>query len=203
VSLGAAAWIAWLLAPVAALLGFGRVGVAVALCTTVALVPVSALTSYARPPLFMLVPQIALGVVALGTPPRRWSRLAMTGLALTVAVTGLAAVSGPRIYYYSLLGTVQIAGLLLAVAVAATGVVFGMRRDPRGWWPALILLGPVLLLVMTWPTAVRSQPWPTWHAAVTASAVAVLAAAVAVPVTLWLRGRIRRHPAETCPACGR
>ncbi|GAA5192543.1 hypothetical protein GCM10023322_52390 [Rugosimonospora acidiphila] len=166
------------------------------------LVPVAALTSYVRPPLFVLVPQLALGVVALAVPARRWSPVTALGLAVTAATAGLALQSRPTGFYYSLLGVLPYAGLCLAAVVVITAVVFSVRRDSRGWWPALILLGPVLLLTTT-DRSTHPQPWPTWSTAVATTAVVTAIAVAAVPATLWLRGRLRRHSAHGCPTCGR
>lgn len=203
-TLGGVAWIAWLLAPPAALLGIGRPVVALALLTTAAVIPAAELTGYERPPLFLLVPQLALGVVALGVPARRWSPVAAAGLALTGATAGVLATHRMDLYYYSLFGVTRYAGMLLAMVVVVAGVVFAARRDPRGWWPALLLLGPALLLAMTLPVA-GPQPWPTWPVAAATGTVAALIAVAAVPATVWLRGRLRprRRPVGGCPTCGR
>jgi hypothetical protein len=210
-TLGAAAWIAWLLASAAALLGIGRPAVALALLTTAALVPVAALTSYVRPPLFVLLPQIALGIVALAVPARRWSPVAVVGLAVTAVTAGLAAKSRSTGLYYTLLGVLPWAGLCLAAVVVISAVVFTVRRDSRGWWPALILLGPALLLTTTHRSLTYHQQWSTWSlatattwsAAAATTAVVTVIAIAAVPTTLWLRGRTRRHRAHANLTCGR
>ncbi|GAA3207191.1 hypothetical protein ACFO1B_19485 [Dactylosporangium siamense] len=203
VTFGAAAWIAWLLAPLAALFGLGRPAVALALLTTVAVVPIAALTEYARPPLFVLVPHVALGLVALRVPTRRWSRLTAAGLALAGVTAWLAVAYGPATHYYALLRVTQNAGVILALIVAVSGVVFSVRRDSRRWWPALILLCPVLLLVMTVSASGNPQPWPTWGVAVVSAGVAVVTAAAALPATLWLRSQLWRDPHGGCPTCRR
>ncbi|GIH16853.1 hypothetical protein [Rugosimonospora africana] len=207
VTLGAAAWIAWLLTPAAALLGFGRPAVALALLTTAALVPVATLTSYVRPPLFVLVPQIALGMVALAVPARRWSPVSGVGLAVTAATAGLAARSGVAKFYYTLLATLPYAGLCLAAVSVITAIVLGVRRDPRGWWAALILLGPVLLLATTHRSLAIDQQWSTWSLAPAATwwtgaattAVVTAIAVAAVCATLWLRGWLVSYPAHGSP----
>ncbi|GAB3846068.1 hypothetical protein ACFPIJ_39080 [Dactylosporangium cerinum] len=200
----AVAWIAWLLAPLAALFGLGRPAVALALLTTVAVVPMAALGEYARPTLFVLVPQVALGLVALRVPTRRWSPLTAAGLALAGVTAWLAVAYRPTTTdYYALLSVTQIAGVVLALVIAASGVVFGVRRDSRRWWPALILLGPVLLLGMTLPPSGNSLPWPTWGVAVVSAGVAVVTAVAALPATLWLRSQLWRDPHGGCPTCGR
>jgi hypothetical protein len=211
VTLGAVAWIAWLLAPAAALLGFGRPAVALALLTTAALVPVAALTSYVRPPLFVLVPQIALGIVALAVPARRWSPVTAVSLAVTAATAGLAAKSRPTGFYYTLISVLPYVGLCLAAVVVITAVVFSVLRDARGWWPPLVLLCPVLLLATAGGELTYHQQWSTWSlarattwsaAAATTAVVTAIAIAV-VLTTLWLRGRLGRHRAHGSPTCGR
>lgn len=140
-TLGAAAWIVWVLVPLAAFLGFGRPAVAVALLTTVAVIalaPVLPLTlrvPYGRPSLFVLVPQIALGLVALGVPARRWSPVAAAAIATTAAAGWLAHLSGTHEFYYSLLGVANAAGLFLALVVAGAGAVFAVRRDQGAGGP--------------------------------------------------------------------
>jgi hypothetical protein len=121
----------------------------------------------------------------------RWSPFAAAGLAVTAVTTGHAALSQPTGLYYLLLPSLSHAGLLLASVVVVAAVVFTVRRDPRGWWPALVLLGPLLLLLMNLPFVAGPQPWPTWPVAAVTATAAALAASAAFPVTLWLRGRPR------------
>ncbi|MFV2018941.1 hypothetical protein [Micromonospora sp. LOL_023] len=64
-TIGAIAWVAWLAVGFATLALPGRVvrvGVLAALAVTVALLPTAALLPYDRPPLMVLVPQLALGL---------------------------------------------------------------------------------------------------------------------------------------------
>ncbi|MFG2041550.1 hypothetical protein [Dactylosporangium sp. NPDC048998] len=201
-TLGAVAWIVWLLAPVAAFTGHGRPAVALALLVTAAVVPSAALTPYTRPPMFVLVPQLALGLVALAVPARRWSPAAAAGIVAVAATVGLAVLSRPVGFYYGMLGAMPYAALVLALAIVVAGVVFTARRDPRGWWPALVLLGPILLLGLTLPSS-RPQPWPQWSAAAGSATAAALIAIAAVPATLWLWGRRTHRSHQRCPACGR
>lgn len=72
-TVGAAVWIAWLLAALASLAGRGRPFVVLALLVTAAVPLTGALSTLARPPLLVLVPQLVLGLVALGVPRRRRS----------------------------------------------------------------------------------------------------------------------------------
>src|SRR6185369_11064360 len=115
------------------------------------------LIPYARPTLFVLVPQLALGLVALGVPGRRWTPLAVTGIGVTAVVAWLAYLSGVDDFYVMLLGALPYAGLLLAMATVVASAVFSVRRDARSWWPVLILTGPVLLLLTITLTADPTQ----------------------------------------------
>jgi hypothetical protein len=196
-TLGAAAWIAWLLAPVAALLRLGRPAVLLALLITAATIPASALTSYARPPLFVLAPQLALGLVALALPTRR---VTYAPAVVAAAAAGIAALSRPEFFYYNLLGMLPLTALGLASAIVVAGFVFTTRRDARGWWPALVLLGPTLLLAIPELRTGNQQPWPPLSSALLATAAAGLLAVAAVPASLWLSGRRRR---DRCTTCGR
>ncbi|MEV1289597.1 hypothetical protein [Micromonospora sp. NPDC049679] len=93
-SLGALVWLGWLAAGVAAVVLPARIArraLFAALLLTVAVIPASALTPYARPPLFVLLPQFALGALSLALPPRqRWStRLAPVFAPLIGAVLAI------------------------------------------------------------------------------------------------------------------
>ncbi len=200
--LGAVVWMLWVLVPVAALLGHGRPAVVVALLATAAVVPLGALLPYARPTLFVLVPQLALGLFALGVPSRRRSPIAATGVVVTGAVVWLAYLSDVHDFYVLRLGALPYAGLLLAMATVVAGAVFSVRGDPRGWWPVLILIGPVLLLlIISLTTAGSQQAWPSGRQGALTTAFAVMVAVAAVPAALWLRRRVR--PTDRCPTCGR
>ncbi|MER7007846.1 hypothetical protein ABT297_33050 [Dactylosporangium sp. NPDC000555] len=207
VGLGAVAWIVWLLTPVAAFTGHGRPAVALALLVTAAMIPAAALSSYARPPMFVLVPQLALGLVALAVPARRWSPAAAAGFVVAAAIAGLAALILPADHYfyydyYALLSAMPYAALVLTLAIGMAGVYFTGRRDPRAWWPALVLLGPTLLLGLTLPGGSHQQ-YPDWSLAVGWAAAAALIAVAAVPAALWLRARRTPGAHERCPTCGR
>ncbi|SNS67446.1 hypothetical protein SAMN05421812_101358 [Asanoa hainanensis] len=195
-TLGAVAWIAWLLAAVAALAGWSRPVVLVALLVTVATIPVSWLTSYARPPLFVLVPQVALGLFALFLPARRVS---YEPIVVAVAATGAAVLIRGDFFYYNLLDVLAFAAVGLALVIAVSGAVFTSRGDARGWLPAQVLLGPILLLALTRLAEPGQQRWPEFSGAVLTAVVSTVVAAAAVPASVWLSGRRRR---TRCAACG-
>ncbi|MEV8516109.1 hypothetical protein [Dactylosporangium sp. NPDC051484] len=145
--LNAGTWLIWLLVPLAALAGYARwaLGVAIALTTALllpsALVPATEVTSDLVSPMFVLLPQIALGLVALAAPARR-------GLRGTAAITGTAGAAAAMALLAGPQGeTLTRAGFLLALAAIGLGVLLTRRHDRRAWWPAVLMLGPVLMLL--------------------------------------------------------
>ncbi|MEV4822923.1 hypothetical protein [Micromonospora sp. NPDC049274] len=203
VSLGMVTWVGWLLAAVAQALTPGRWhrrAVAAALLLTVALVPAAALTGLPRPPLFVLLPQVGLGLVALGVSGDR--PVSLRVMPLVAAVAGLAfAVSSAwdsfawtyRSDSAVMLQSAAVAMLVVAVLLA---VGLALRGDLRGVWATLILLTPVGLLALH-PLAgaadgVPAAFAPSWTAlAVTAGLVALVGPAL-LPVALAARARLVR-----------
>ncbi|MEH1098817.1 hypothetical protein [Micromonospora sp. CPCC 205561] len=219
VSIGIGVWAAWLLAAgvhAAAPGRWTRRAVALALLLTVAVVPVAALAGLPRPPLFVLLPQVGLGLVALGLPERPPVPVRAAPL-LAVAATGVAGGSLlPRYEYLSYhgwtaSGILPGAAVTLLVVVLLLGTGLALRADHRGGWALLVLLTPVGLLFLH-PLAgavdgnMRGAPQPGWDAlAATAVAVALLGPAL-LPLAIALRGRVRRPgpgaPGARCPTCG-
>ena len=210
VSLSVAVWATWLIAAVVHAVAPGRwtrVAVSVALAVTVAVVPLAVALDTYRPPLFVLLPQITLGLVALGAPDRAplWQRL--LPLAATPAALPLLAflrADGTRgiLGYWGwttgeLLSTV---GVLLLLGTMLLAVGLALRGDFRGAWALLILLGPIGMLSI-WPLAgsLADYLYDGWgpdpdFPTMAAVAVAVtLVAAAAVPLALTARDRIRRQ----------
>jgi hypothetical protein len=209
-SLGVAVWAAWLLAAVVHAAAPGRwtrLAIGAALAVTVAVVPLAAVTGLFRPPLFVLVPQAALGLVALGAPgrPPVWLRL----LPLAVAAAALPAAanfryssgpfyeSGPLYYYYDPVSgqALSIAGVTLLLVMLLLGGGLALRNDVRGAWATLVLLGPIGTLwlhPLAGELAVRRYgggPTPTWSTLVTAAIIvaAIVAAVVAPALALLVR----------------
>ncbi|MET7394857.1 hypothetical protein ABZS66_15345 [Dactylosporangium sp. NPDC005572] len=148
-SLGVVVWGCWAAAAVAALAGRARALVALALAATVLVAPVSAVLDLFRPPAMLLLPMIALGVVALAVPRRPRFTPALAGLASTAYTwPTMFMTSYTPADYYPVVGFLPLAAGLLGLAVLSAGVPLAARRDPRAWWPALILLGPFLLLLV-------------------------------------------------------
>lgn len=208
VSLGIVAWVGWLLAAAARALTPGRWhrrAVALAVLLTVALVPTAALTGLPRPPLFVLLPQVGLGVVALGASHEQSVSLRVAPL--LAAIGGVAAASPPSngfswTYRAStaewVLHNTAVAVLAVAVLLA---VGLAVRRDHRGGWALLILLTPVGLLALH-PLAgaadgVPDAFAPNWTALAATAAVVVLLGAALLPVALAVRARLARPPASS------
>ncbi|MFG1651957.1 hypothetical protein ACGFIE_18735 [Micromonospora sp. NPDC049275] len=203
VSLGMVTWVGWLLAAVAQALTPGRWhrrAVAVAVLLTVALVPAAALTGLPRPPLFVLLPQVGLGLVALGVPGDRPVSLRVTPLVAAVAGLAFAVSSAWDSFAWTyrsdsavMLQSAAVAMLVVAVLLA---VGLALRGDLRGVWATLILLTPVGLLALH-PLAgaadgVPAAFAPSWTAlAVTAGLVALVGPAL-LPVALAARARLVR-----------
>lgn len=207
-TLGAFVWMAWLVPPVATLAGLTRPAVLLALTVTVAAVVAAPMTPYERPPLFALVPQLALGLVALAFPARPGTRSRLGTAALAAGIATPAVLLVPRTYYYSAQPVLPCTAALLTLTLGAAGIAFLARHDRRGFWPVLVLLAPMLLLSQPgW------SPYPrqTMAAAVLQAAIAVTVALAGIPLTVLVRGwrhnAARRSPGvpagPRCPACGR
>jgi hypothetical protein len=153
VSPGVAVWAAWLLAAVVHVVAPGRwtrPAIGLALALTVAVVPLAAVVDRSRPPLFVLLAQACLGLVALGVPGRMplWLRLLpLTGAAaaLPAAATAARHAGGAtRGYYGWPAGQVlPAAGVALLLVTLLAGVVMAARNDLRGTWALLVLLCPI------------------------------------------------------------
>lgn len=203
VSLGIVAWAGWLLAAAAQALTPGRWhrrAVALAVLVTVALVPAAALTGVPRPPLFVLLPQIGLGVVALGVS--REQSVPLRVMPLVAAVGGLA-VAGPSSNgfawtYRAVTAELAMRGaavVLLAVTVLLA-VGLAVRADHRGGWALLILLTPAGLLALhTLAGAADGVPnafAPNWTALAATAAVVALVGPALLPAALTVRARLAR-----------
>jgi hypothetical protein len=222
-SLGVPAWAAWLLAVVAYVAAPGRWfrwAVGLAIVVTAGVVPAAMLTGMPRPPLFVLLPQLVLGIVALGAAGRQpwWVRL--IPLAAAAASVPVAASAAPRLvfsggYYYQAAATalpaaavtLLIGGALLALGLAA-------RHDYRGVWALLILLTPVGMLALNSLGAMLDDAGPgrpvtpAWSSMVATSVLVLTVGLVSMPLALAARGRLPSggRPDHTdagrCPTCG-
>jgi hypothetical protein len=150
-SIGVIAWAAWALAAVVYLAAPGRWSrwaAGAALLITVAVIPAAALTGLHRPPLLVLLPQIVLGLVALGASGRspRWMRLLPIFASAVSVPLAIRALPQPGSYYdyYPLADTaLPLTAVMLLIATALLALRLGIRHDYRGAWALLILLTPI------------------------------------------------------------
>ncbi|MET7751910.1 hypothetical protein [Micromonospora sp. NPDC005367] len=216
-TVGVACWIAWLLAATVAAVApvrWARVAVGLALAVTVAVVPVGAIADLPRPPLFVLLPQMVLGLLALALPPDGgwWLRLPPLAVA-AAAVAATAHELGDWSYRWGDPGTALTtsapAVLVVAMLVAVALVLGG---DRRGLWSMLLLIAPVGLLALR-PLDFLTGKVLGWNPQDSVTFAVTAGWVVALNLTvLWLAlaaGRKRAYrptialPApHTCPTCG-
>ncbi|WP_330438478.1 hypothetical protein OHB44_25720 [Micromonospora sp. NBC_00821] len=215
VSLGVVAWAAWLLAAAVIAVAPSRVArwaITLALLVTIALPPVAAALDALRPPLMVLLPQVALGLLGLALPDRasRATRLApaLSALSAVVATEFLGGLDPVFIYYGVAMEVFlpTVGGLLLVVgALLAMGLALG--GDTRGGWALVTLLTPAGFLAV--PSLADS--FGPAYGAITFAELAVTAVAVALagPAALFLAVVFRSRRTSTpqpsgqpCPTCG-
>ncbi|MFE9204718.1 hypothetical protein [Micromonospora sp. NPDC007230] len=212
ISIAAVAWAAWLVAAAGYTLStrrYARHLLWAAVLLTALVVPVSPLTGLNRPPLFVLAPQLALGVIALGMPerPPLAARMAL------LPVSALAAAVAARLFEngnffagylsFEAVSTPLAAGAVLLVVTLMVALDLARRRDFRGGWALLILATPLGLLALRELAQGAVGRNPDW-AALAATALTV---SVAGPALLMLavaaRARIGQvHSGPSCPNCG-
>jgi hypothetical protein len=221
-SLAVAAWAAWLLAAVVHVAASGRWlrgAVGLAVLVTAGVVPAAALTGLPRPPASVLLPQIVLGVVALGAAGRHpwWVRLMPIAAAAAILPGAVGTAPGLDFFggYYDLAATaLPAAAVTLLIGALLLALGWAARRDYRGAWAMLILLTPIGMLAVNPLGAVLDDSGPgrpvipAWSSMVAASVLVAVIGPMLVPLALVVRGRLspgRRPPgAESgrCPTCG-
>ncbi|WP_410809267.1 hypothetical protein [Micromonospora sp. 067-2] len=217
VSLGIGVWAAWLLAAAVHVVAPGRrtrLAIGLALVLTVAVVPLAAVVDRSRPPLFVLLAQACLGLVALGVAaqPPVWSRLlplAAAAAALPVAVA--FARHGDNGYYGWPAGQVLPgAGMALLLVTLLGGVGLAARNDLRGAWALLVLLCPIGMLWLH-PLAEElaaslygGGPNADWTTLATAAIIVVIAALIVMSAVLMVQRRaaVTHATVVRCTACG-
>ncbi|MBM7490075.1 MFS family permease [Micromonospora luteifusca] len=214
VSLGVVAWAAWLLTAVVTAVAPSRIArltIVLALLLTLALPPMAAALDAPRPPLYVLLPQVVLGLLGLALPdrPTRAIRLApllsaLLALAGAEFLVGLDEIDGYYVPASTFLPAAS--GLLLTVgALLATGLAIG--GDGRGGWALVTLLTPAgFLAVPALAGGIGPMQGAITFAQLTGSAAAVAVAGPAV-LLLTILVRTRRtpstqHPGQPCPTCG-
>ncbi|MGC5054822.1 hypothetical protein ACLQ2S_25595 [Micromonospora sp. DT48] len=220
-STGIVAWLTWLVAVALVLVAPGRptrVAVAGAMLVTGAVLLVSPVAGLPRPPLLVLVPQVALGVLALAVDAHLpLAARTLPTIAATIGGT-FAATAGNKLYWGSYRWTSE--QLLPAVGAVLLGVALllaaglAMRRDWRGSWAAVALLTPIgLLSVHILAGAVdglSGAPRPTYPTMVGAALAVGLLGPLVLPAAVALHrrrqrdgaGQLRTTPADPCPTCG-
>ncbi|WP_327041580.1 hypothetical protein OG400_32220 [Micromonospora ureilytica] len=200
VSIGVIAWAGWLLAAIATAVAprrVARLAIALALLLTLALPPLAAVLDAFRPPLFVLLPQVVLGLLALALPDRPATAIRLAPL--LSAVTAVAATEylvgsdgGPTYYGFTALSFLPtLGGLLLAVgAVLAMALAIG--GDTRGGWALVTLLTPAgFLAVPALGDAIDPIRGGVSFAALATSTIAVALAGPAVLLlTILVRTRM-------------
>lgn len=212
-STGLVAWLAWLVVAVLVLVAPGqptRLALAVAVLATVAVLLASPAAGLPRPPLLVLVPQVALGVLALTVdthlplPARALPITAVAGGGMTAYVLGHSNYWGS--YRWTSEQLLPAAGAVLLVVALLLAVGLAMRRDWRGGWAVIALLTPVgLLSVHILAGAVDGlggAPRPTYPTLVGAALTVGLLGPAMLPAAVALRRRIGNSPGEPCPTCG-
>lgn len=197
-SLGAVVWIAWMLTAVAATVLNGRWlrrVTAITLAVSVLVVPATLMLPYYRMPLHLLIPQLALGAMALRAGDRRSriARLAPLAAVLTVAVPLLAGRPWNMPTMYASLDTRGMLALAApGVLALAAGCVAVMRRRSVGLW-AMALTAPVALLMLV-AGSLRYEGSGLDGVLYGTAVIAwiVLAGAALLATLVWLQNRYQR-----------
>ncbi|MCW3817742.1 hypothetical protein ONA91_25135 [Micromonospora sp. DR5-3] len=219
---GIIVWTAWLLTAVIHALApapWTAAAVGVALLLTTAVVPVADLARLPRPPLFVLLPQATLGLLALAIPASsaRWQRLAPLAVALAAGVTTaqLVAQRGQPYRWGNWGIYLPEAGVALLLTAMVTAAALALHRDTRGLWALLVLLTPTGLLGLYPLTEITTELINADYAnfRVIASTAATILTLTSATLVTAVATRRRPHPNApasstvpirgTCPTCGR
>ncbi|MFV2101371.1 hypothetical protein [Micromonospora sp. LOL_024] len=218
VSAGVVLWLVWLLAALLVLVAPGRpthVTITVAMLATTAVPALSLAAGLPRPPLLVLAPQVALGVLALAVD--RHLPLTARFLPIVTAASGgaFASRAGGSLYWGSYRWTSEqllpATGAVLLVVTVLLAVGLAIRQDTRGGWAVLALLTPSgLLSVHILASAVDGlggAPRPTYPTLVGTALVVGLLGPTVLPAAVALRRRAGilsagPRPTKPCPTCG-
>ncbi|GAA0511294.1 hypothetical protein Ade02nite_45190 [Paractinoplanes deccanensis] len=208
-ALGIGVWGLWLLAAFLFALRpqWSRPAIGVALIATVAVVPLSAVTEVSRPPLFILLPQFVLGVLALaaGHMPRV-ERLIPLAVGAAAAAILRPRIDYALIYFSETPRFVMTAtGLILLTVALLLAAALGMTGRSRGGWALLLLLGPIgLVTVPELSVAITANLYDehnaTYRGMAATAALVIVTATGLLLVALALHQRLRPH--TRCAACG-
>ncbi|MFC6020598.1 GlsB/YeaQ/YmgE family stress response membrane protein [Plantactinospora solaniradicis] len=216
-TLGAFVWVGWLLAALATTVlpaHWARRAVGAAIGLTLAVIPAAPLTGLARPPLYVLVPVLAFGLLALALPDRPgWAgRIppvlgALTGTAAAALFQAAEGSGNWFTAYYSTVEVLGMAGAVLVGLVLVVGLGRAITGDSSALWSVLLLLTPASLLGLRPITYEYFESATTWpQLATTAVVLTLLGAGVVLAVVAWHGARYRavraRSAGGTCPTCG-
>ncbi|MFG1779069.1 GlsB/YeaQ/YmgE family stress response membrane protein [Micromonospora sp. NPDC049048] len=219
-TLGAAIWLGWLVVGLTATAlpwAWTRTAAAGGLLLTVAVPLVAALIGQPRPPLFVLLPAVALGLATLALPSHpgwvaRSLPLLTAGCVAAVSVAFSAAENGGNMLtsYSSTPELLAMAGGLMFALVLLVGIGRALRADDAGLWATLLLATPAGLFGANqlsqgiWGSH-GGGPTPAALAATTGS---IMLAGAAL-LTAALAGQASRHRTirrrvrgNACPTCG-
>ncbi|WP_030486180.1 hypothetical protein [Micromonospora chokoriensis] len=219
-TLGAVIWLGWLFVGLAATVlpgAWARSVAAGGLLLTVALPLVAALLGQPGPPLFVLLPTVALGLatlalpshpgwVARSLPPLTAGCLAAASVAVSVAEHGGAMFTS----YSSTPELLAMAGGLMFALVLLVGLGRALRADDAGLWAALLLATPASLFGAN---MLSQGIWGSRGGGPTPAAFAITAGSIllagAALLTVAVAGQAARHRTvrrralnSTCPTCG-
>ncbi|MEO3747131.1 hypothetical protein [Plantactinospora sp. B5E13] len=219
---GVIVWACWLLAAVVHIFApsrWARVAIGLALLLTVAVVPVAALFDLPRPYLLVLLPQAALGLLALAIPSHTALRHRLIPLATTpaAALIAVGALSGSSAWFYRFSYGAAIlpeAGAVLLLTAMLAAAMLSLRGDARGLWALLVLLTPVGLLAL-YPLSENIAPvvgagYADFRVITGTTAAIFILGGVTLAVALAMRARssetagiptISVH--DRCPTCGK
>ncbi|MDW5322913.1 GlsB/YeaQ/YmgE family stress response membrane protein [Plantactinospora sp. KLBMP9567] len=215
-TLGVFVWAGWLLAGLATAVlraRWARRTVGGAVLLTLATPLVSLLTGLARPPLFVLLPVLALGLTALALPGRPgWTgRIppVLGALAGTIVALLFRLAEAGGIWFTGYHSTSEIlsmtGGLVLGLALAIA-LLRATLGDGDGLWAFLLLLTPASLLgIRQVAEAYWSQvDFPALATTAVALALLGLGTLLAVIAARGVRHRATRQApaAGPCPMCG-
>ncbi|MFE0528405.1 GlsB/YeaQ/YmgE family stress response membrane protein [Micromonospora parva] len=151
-TLGAVIWLGWLLVGLTATVlpgAWTRTAAACGLLLTIVVPPVAALAGQPRPPMFVLIPAVALGLATLALPARPgWAARSLppltAGAVAAASVAFSAAENGGNMFtsYGSTPELLAMAGGLMFTLVLLVGIGRALRADDAGLWAALLLATP-------------------------------------------------------------
>ncbi|WCN81808.1 GlsB/YeaQ/YmgE family stress response membrane protein [Micromonospora sp. LH3U1] len=217
---GAVIWLGWLVVGLTATAlpgSWTRTAAVGALLLTIAVPPVAVLTGQPRPPLFVLLPAVVLGLATLALPSHPgWIARSLpavaAGFGAAVSAAFSLAENGGNWFtsYRSTPELLAMAGGLMFALVLLVGLGLALRADDAGLWMALLLAAPAGLLgadqlsQAIWGTS-GGEPTPAAFAVTTGSILLAGAALLAAA----LAGRASRHRTirrrvrgDACPTCG-